>query len=130
MRQDKQFVAHMFCKWLFSHNIAVPIEIKEKTYFLSLSSYTTVFDWGDGNINRNIRWQLVSFIWQKRNQYSLNGIPKFFIVIISGIMRSYWNRYLKFNIFYSIIFIHYIIMFFHGDMYGWQIIVIFMLYIP
>ena len=55
MRQDKQFVAHMFCKWLFTHNIAVPIEIKEKTYFLSLSSYTTVFDWGDGNINRNIR---------------------------------------------------------------------------
>ena len=47
------FVSHMFYPWSFSHNKAVPISIKKKTYLLFLNSYTTVFAWGAGNSNKN-----------------------------------------------------------------------------
>ena len=45
------FVEHMFYAWSFSHNIAVPIYIKQNKYFLSFMAYTTVFAWGAVNLN-------------------------------------------------------------------------------
>ena len=48
------FVAHMFNVWYFSFNAAVPIAIKNNECFLSLNKYTTVFVWGDCNLNNNI----------------------------------------------------------------------------
>ena len=43
------FVAHMFFACSFIHNTAVPIAIRKNTYFRSLKTYTTLFDWGAGN---------------------------------------------------------------------------------
>ena len=47
------FVAHMFYAWSFNHNTAVPIDIHNNKYFLSLNINTTVFAWGSGNNNNN-----------------------------------------------------------------------------
>ena len=43
------YVAHMFYARSFSHNISVPIDIKNNTYFIYLNKNTTVFDWVYGN---------------------------------------------------------------------------------
>ena len=51
--QESSFVAHMFYALSFSHNKSVPMAIKKTTYFLSLNTKTTVFDWGDRNPNKN-----------------------------------------------------------------------------
>ena len=37
------YVAHIFCACSFSHNTALPIDIKKNQYFLSLNTNTTVF---------------------------------------------------------------------------------------
>ena len=37
---------HKSYAWSLSHNTEVPIAIKQKTYFLSLSTYTNLFYWG------------------------------------------------------------------------------------
>ena len=48
------FVAYMFYACSFSHNIAVPIALNKNNVFLFFNTYTTVFDWGDGNFSKNI----------------------------------------------------------------------------
>ena len=47
------YMAHMFYECSFSHNTSVTIDIKRNTYFISLNTNTTVFDWGSGNSNKN-----------------------------------------------------------------------------
>ena len=46
-------VAHMFYAWPFNNITAVSIDINKNKYFLSFNAYTTVFDWGGGNSNKN-----------------------------------------------------------------------------
>ena len=47
------YLAYMFYAWSFSNNTAVPITINKNKYFIPLNTYTTVFDWGAGNLNKN-----------------------------------------------------------------------------
>ena len=47
------YVAHMFYAWSFSHNISVPIALKNNRYFPYLNTYTTLFAWGAVNSNKN-----------------------------------------------------------------------------
>ena len=47
------YVEHMFYTWLFSHNTAVTISIKNNKYFLSLNTNNNLFAWGARNSNRN-----------------------------------------------------------------------------
>ena len=56
------FVSHMFYARLFSHNIAVPIAINQKKYYISLNTYHTVFDWVSGDSNKNCTQRYNSFI--------------------------------------------------------------------
>ena len=44
----------MLYAWSFSHGTEVPIFIKKNKHFISLNTYTTVFSWGCGNLNKNI----------------------------------------------------------------------------
>ena len=46
------FVSHMFYAWSFINNTEVPIAIKQKKYYLSLNTYTTMFAWGADNLNK------------------------------------------------------------------------------
>ena len=47
------YVAHMFFAWPFSHNTAVPINVDNNEYFISLNTNTIVFSWGAVNSNTN-----------------------------------------------------------------------------
>ena len=48
-----RFVVHMLYEWSFSHNKMVQIAIKHNKYYIYLNTYTTVFAWGYGNLNKN-----------------------------------------------------------------------------
>ena len=56
------FVSHMFHAWSLSNNTAVPIAIKKNPYFIPLNTNNIVFDWRDGNSNKNRTQQLDSII--------------------------------------------------------------------
>ena len=47
------YVENMFYAYSFSHNTAVPISINQDKYYLSLSTYTTLFSWSGGNSNKH-----------------------------------------------------------------------------
>ena len=42
----------MFYTWSLSHNKELPIPINNNNYFISLHTYTTLFAWGDGSLNK------------------------------------------------------------------------------
>ena len=50
------YVAYNFYVWSFSHNTAVPISMKHNKCDTSLNKYSTVFDWGSVNSNKNITY--------------------------------------------------------------------------
>ena len=47
------YAAYMFYVRSLINNTAVPIAINKDKYSIYLNSYTTVFFWRDGNLNKN-----------------------------------------------------------------------------
>ena len=46
------YVEHMFYACSFRNNTEIPIAIKKNSYFISLTTDTTIFYWGAGNWNK------------------------------------------------------------------------------
>ena len=59
------FVSYMFYAGSLSNNKSVLIAINQNKYDISLNTYTTVFDWGADNSNKNRTQLYNSFIRQE-----------------------------------------------------------------
>ena len=46
-------VINIFYAWSFIHTTAVPIDINQNKYIISLNTYTTLFACGASNSNKN-----------------------------------------------------------------------------